>query len=304
PRDRQAAARDRPRQAGRLRGGLPALRPRPDQEGRRRRRAVAGGRRGLRPARGPAHDLGGVARRAGLHAADLLRLLRLLRHGDRARPHDRLPAARELLPSVLRGVGHRLLAPLAHVAVALVPRLRLHPARRQPRLVAADLPQPVHGVPAHRDLARRRVDLRGVGLVPRRPARDRAGHRPGPDRGRRLGRPTARGDVPARRRRLGLLPGGRPRPRARHGPHHVRAPGRCGAQRGDDGPHRPAHPGLRAGAARRAAAEGPGDGQTGRREPHPHRGGGPAGLLRGRRAVRRGAGRRRHLQPVPVLPVL
>ena len=72
-------------------------------------------------------------RRARLHRPDLLRLLRLLRHGDRPRPDVRLPVAGELRPAVLGGVDHRLLAPLAHVAVALVPRLRLHPARRQPR---------------------------------------------------------------------------------------------------------------------------------------------------------------------------
>jgi alginate O-acetyltransferase complex protein AlgI len=78
-------------------------------------------------------------------------------------PHDRLPPAGELRAALLRGVGDRLLAALAHVAVALVPRLRLHPARRQPRLVAADLPQPVHRLLPDRHLARRGLDLRRLG---------------------------------------------------------------------------------------------------------------------------------------------
>ena len=40
----------------------------------------------------------------------------------------------ELRPAVRLALRHRVLAALAHVAVALVPRLPVHPARRQPRL--------------------------------------------------------------------------------------------------------------------------------------------------------------------------
>ena len=74
-----------------------------------------------------------LARRRLLHAADLLRLLRLLRHGDRPRP--RCSASASPRTSTTRTSSrsiHGLLAALAHVAVDLVPRLRLHPARRQP----------------------------------------------------------------------------------------------------------------------------------------------------------------------------
>ena len=53
------------------------------------------------------------------------------RHGDRPGPDVRLPLPGELRPAVFVDVDDRLLAALAHDAVALVPRLRLHPARRQ-----------------------------------------------------------------------------------------------------------------------------------------------------------------------------
>ena len=80
-----------------------------------------------------------LGRRARLHGPDLLRLLRLLRHGDRPRAHVRLPASRRTSTARTRRLlDHRLLAALAHHAVALVPRLPLHPARRQPRPSRAD----------------------------------------------------------------------------------------------------------------------------------------------------------------------
>ena len=57
----------------------------------------------------------------------------LHRHGDRARAaaRDRVPA--ELQPPVPVAQHPRVLAPLAHHAVALPARLPVHPARRQPR---------------------------------------------------------------------------------------------------------------------------------------------------------------------------
>ena len=64
----------------------------------------------------------------------------------------------------------RLLAPLAHDALALPARLPLHPARRQPRGQVQDLPQPVPDDAARRALARRGVDVRALGRVPRRRA--------------------------------------------------------------------------------------------------------------------------------------
>ena len=75
-----------------------------------------------------------------------------------------------------------LLAPLAHDPVALPARLPLHPARRQPRQPPLHLPQPDDHDGARRPLARRRLDLRPLGRVPR----GDAGHRA---RARRADRP-------------------------------------------------------------------------------------------------------------------
>ncbi len=62
-----------------------------------------------------------------------------------------------------------LLAALAHDAVALAARLRLHPARRQPARSRDHVPQPAADDAHRRPLARRRLDLRRLG----RPARPR-----------------------------------------------------------------------------------------------------------------------------------
>ena len=68
-----------------------------------------------------------------LRGADLLRLLRLHRHRDRARAAARLHLPAELQHPLPGDRLPRLLAALAHDAVALAARLPLHPARRQPR---------------------------------------------------------------------------------------------------------------------------------------------------------------------------
>ena len=68
----------------------------------------------------------------------------------------------------------RLLAPLAHDAVALPARLPLHPARRQPRRALEDGPQPDDHDGAGRPVARRGVGLRAVGRAARDVPRDRA----------------------------------------------------------------------------------------------------------------------------------
>ena len=68
----------------------------------------------------------GVAGDAGLYAANLFRLFRLFRHGDRARAVVRHPAAGEFPLALQGGLDHRILAPLAHHAVALPARLSLH----------------------------------------------------------------------------------------------------------------------------------------------------------------------------------
>ena len=68
-----------------------------------------------------------------LRLPDLLRLLRLLGHGHRARAHARLRVPGELQLPVHLASYHRVLAALAHLAVELDARLPLRPARRQPR---------------------------------------------------------------------------------------------------------------------------------------------------------------------------
>ena len=74
-----------------------------------------------------------LARARLLHAADLLRLLRLLGHGDRPRRACSASASsRTSTTRTSRAAITRVLAALAHLAVDLVPRLPLHPARRQP----------------------------------------------------------------------------------------------------------------------------------------------------------------------------
>ena len=127
-----AAGAEGPQPRGGRRGAHPD-RPRADQEGDDRRLPGAGGgRQGLRRAAG-LQRARRDPRRLCLRRPDLLRLLRLYGHGDRARAADgvRLPA--ELQQPLPGDRLPRLLAPLAHDPVALPPRLPLHPARRQPQ---------------------------------------------------------------------------------------------------------------------------------------------------------------------------
>ena len=71
-------------------------------------------------------------------------------------------------------VAAGLLAPLAHDALALAARLRLHPPRRQPEGQAAHLPEPDADDAARRALARCRLDVHRLGRDPRGRARARA----------------------------------------------------------------------------------------------------------------------------------
>ena len=69
-----------------------------------------------------------------LRSPDLLRFLRLLRHGHRHGSAARLPFPAEFPPTVSGLQHHRLLASLAHFALALAPRLSVHPSgRKSPR---------------------------------------------------------------------------------------------------------------------------------------------------------------------------
>ncbi len=123
-----------------------------------------------------------------VHPADLLRLLGLLRHGHRPGVDDGLSLPRELQPPVHRPLGGGLLAALAHLAVHLLPRLRLHPAGRQG---AAALPQPLHRLGADRAVARRQLELHPLGALQRPLHRAGAGGRP-PGAGEAADRAAAR----------------------------------------------------------------------------------------------------------------
>ena len=139
--------------------------------GGRCRRAARTGR--VRSGSRPLFDRG-MDRTGFLHDPDLFRLRRLFQHGDRAwhRARVHLPAQ---FPHALYVVfDHRILAPLAHVAVVVAARLSLYPAWRQPRLQCADLPQPHNGVPAVRPLAWGKLDLCSLGRLARRLSRHRA----------------------------------------------------------------------------------------------------------------------------------
>ena len=97
------------------------------------RRERGGGRQcRIRPRAGAARHGACVARRGELLFPDLLRFLRLQRHGHRHRHALRLRVSGKLqLPVCLRQ-RERVLAALAHDAQPLVRRLPLYPARRQP----------------------------------------------------------------------------------------------------------------------------------------------------------------------------
>ncbi len=95
--------------------------------------------------------------------AALLRLLRLFRHGDRACPAVRHPAAVQLRLALQVGQYHRLLAALAHDAVAVPARLSLRAAGRQPEGQGAALRQPVPDDADRWAVARCRLDLRDLG---------------------------------------------------------------------------------------------------------------------------------------------
>ena len=62
----------------------------------------------------------------------VFRFQRVLEYGDRVRLAVRLLFSNEFQLSVHIAVDHRILAPMAYQPVALVPRLSLHSARRQP----------------------------------------------------------------------------------------------------------------------------------------------------------------------------
>ncbi len=88
--------------------------------------------RGRRVLRHAGRHSGFLVRPAGLRVPDLLRFQRILRHGHRAGTDDGLHVREELRQPVPVRLDHRVLAPLAHLALDLAARLPLHPARREP----------------------------------------------------------------------------------------------------------------------------------------------------------------------------
>ena len=108
----------------------------------------------------PALRLGGGP---GLHAAAVLRLLRLQRHGGGRGDHDRPPLPAELRLAVQGGQPLGLLASLAHDPLRLAARLPVHPAGRVARDDAADRAEPHDHVPARWPLARPGLDVRLLG---------------------------------------------------------------------------------------------------------------------------------------------
>ncbi len=121
--------------------------------------------RRIRPARG---DL-------WLRGADLLRLLGLQRHRHRRGGPARLPLSAQLRPALSRRLPARVLAALAHQPVELAARLCLHPPGRRGGGPGAHLPQPDDHPGAGGPVARRGLDLRGLGGAARRGPMRRAG---------------------------------------------------------------------------------------------------------------------------------
>jgi len=136
---------------------------------------------------------GGARRRVGvdhpLFGADLLRLLGVLGHGDRAGPAPRLRAPDQLRLALQGGVVLGVLAALAHYVVHVAARLRVRPPRRESKGQRAHLCKPDRHHVAGWPLARRELELRRVGPPPRHiprggaAARRRAEARAGRDHG-------------------------------------------------------------------------------------------------------------------------
>ena len=67
-----------------------------------------------------------------IHVPDILRLLGILRHGDRNGPHDGLQLSGKLQLPLYLPFGYGILAPLAYHDVDVLPGLCIYSARRKP----------------------------------------------------------------------------------------------------------------------------------------------------------------------------
>ena len=171
------------------------------QPGRRSRR------RGVQC--GPTRRRGRLVRRAGLRVPDLLRLLRLLGHGRGPGPDAGLRVSEELRRALSRREHHRVLAAVAHLAVQRAARLPLLPAGRQSPGRGPHLRQPGHRDVAGRAVARRQVELPGLGRLPRAAADLRALARQDQSLQPAAAGPASGPDVRAGAVLLGAVPRGR-----------------------------------------------------------------------------------------------
>ncbi len=109
-------------------------------------------------------------RGAGFLDADLFRLFRLHGHRARLRTIARLPVSGEFRTTVPERRYQRILASLAYFPVVLATRLPLYPARWQPQGRSAHDVEPHDRHGTGRPLARRQLELRGLGFVPWHPS--------------------------------------------------------------------------------------------------------------------------------------
>ena len=99
-----------------------------------------GGRPDLHRFARSAHQRDSLARRAVLWLANLFRLLRLFRHGDRNRQNLWFPVSGKFQLPLFCHVNPGFLAALAHNTVLVVSRLRVHSARRKSSWAVEDRP--------------------------------------------------------------------------------------------------------------------------------------------------------------------
>jgi alginate O-acetyltransferase complex protein AlgI len=149
--------------ARRLRLRRPPLRHRPGQEGADRQRRRRPGGPDLRDA---VAELSAAHAWLGIVCYTLQIYFDFSGYSDMAIGLGRMFGFRFPRTSAGRTSRQRagVLAPVAHLAVDLVPRLPLHPARRQPRQPGAPLPNLVTVFFLLRPLARRELELRHLGL--------------------------------------------------------------------------------------------------------------------------------------------
>ena len=109
-----------------------------------------------------------MARRNMLHAPDIFRFQRVQRHGHRTGAYVRLYLQGKLRFPVRVNEHDGILAALAHLAFDLVQGVFIYPARREPPRPLAHRTEPPYRVLLHGYMARRELDFRGLGSVPRR----------------------------------------------------------------------------------------------------------------------------------------